>query len=172
MALDKRQKAFVAVFFLGLAALVVDRVFLRPQGGARKVAASAFEAYRVPASATDAAPAPAEAQDPTVAERLDRLWPERDANNADTRDPFSLTALWPGRPAGETPPAPDQATVFARGHPLQAVVMNGSESYILIDDRVLRPGERVEGFTLAFVGPKSATFERQGKRVVLELVNK
>lgn len=172
MVLERRQKAFVATFFLGLIGLVMDRVLLRPQGPAETASAVASEAYAVPVSTGDPAASPPETQNPTVAERLDRVWPDQEVTDVNLRDPFSLAPLWQAGPAVDTPPAPDEATVFARTHPLVAVVMDGRQSYVLVNDRVLTPGDHVDGFTLVSVAAKSAIFERQGKQIVLELVSK
>jgi hypothetical protein len=173
MALAKRQKAFVAIFFLGLVALVVDRVFLRPQGGAGKAAADSFAMYAVPISPAENSPSPsAEAQNPSVAERLGRVWPDREPNGVETRDPFSLGGSWLANTEVSSPAAADSAAAFARTHPLVAVAMNGRQSHALVNDRFLTLGDQIDGFTLVSVGAKSAVFERQGERVVLELLNK
>jgi len=173
MALARRQQAFVAVFLLGLVGLVVDRVFLRPQGGPGTAAADSSDTYAVPFSPVKDAPSPsAEAQGPSVAERLDRVWPDREPNAVEARNPFSLTPLWL-RSVGTGPAAgPDAAEVFAQAHPLVAVVMDGRQSYALVNDRVLTLGEQIDGFTLVSVGSKSAVFERRGERIVLELLSK
>jgi hypothetical protein len=171
MVLEKRQKMLIATFVLGLAGLVMDRVFLRPQGGTKTASASAFELYGAPASTGDPAPSP-QTQEPTVAERLNRLWSGPEVNEVDARDPFTLTGSWQASPAADAPPAPDEAAVFAKAHPLVAVVVDGRQSCALVNDRVLAPGDRIDGYTLVSVGPKSAVFERQGKQIVLELVSK
>jgi len=172
MALEKRQKVFIAIFLLGLVALVVDRVFLRPEGGPEKASAGAFELYGVPVSTAEPVTGPPETQNPTVAERLDRLWSDQEVNEADMRDPFSLTKSWQVSAVASASPAPDETAVFAKAHRLVAVVMDGRQSYALVNDRVLTLGEQMDGFTLVSVGAKSAVFDRQGKQIVLELVSK
>jgi hypothetical protein len=173
MALAKRQKALIGIFGLGLLGLVVDRVFLRPQGGPGAASAETSEMYAVPASLADDAPAgSAEAHSPSVAERLDRLWPDWEPNAVGVRDPFSLTPLWrDSTPAGPSA-APDPGAEFAKAHPLVAVVMDGQQSRVLINDRLLALGGQIDGYTLVSVGPKSAVFERQGEQIVLELAGK
>ena len=74
-----------------------------------------------------------------------------------------------------TPPGErltDAAARFIRTHPLAAVVVNGEESYALVDDQFLVPGQTVDGFTLVSVGDRSAVFEREGEQAILELANK
>ena len=95
MALAKRQKTLIAVFFLGLIGLGVDRVFLRPQGGPEAASADSSDSYAVPLSPAREAPsAAAEAQGPGVAERLEPIWPDREPNAVEARDPFSLAGSW------------------------------------------------------------------------------
>jgi len=171
MALGKRQKALIAVFILGLMALAVDRVFLRPQGGAGK--ASGVEIGNSNLEVRDSAAAsPEEAQRPTVAQRLDRLWSDQDANDVGVRDPFSLEGSWLAGSVEGPADVPDPLAAFAKAHPLVAVVMDGRQSYALVNDRVLKPGDQIDGFTLISVGPKSAVLDRQGEQVVLELASK
>jgi len=173
MVLAKRQKALIAVFLLGLVGLVVDRVFLRPQGGPDSASADSSDSHAVPLSpAQDAPSAPAEAQGPGVAERLQRAWPDREPNAAEARDPFSLAGSWLRGAGTGSSAAPDPAQAFAGTHPLVAVVVDGRQSYALVNDRVLKLGEQIDGFTLVSVGPKSAVFECRGQQVVLELLSK
>lgn len=173
MAFARRQKALIAVFLLGLVGLVMDRVFLRPQGGPGAASADSSDAYAVPLSPARTAPSPAaEAQGPGVAERLERIWPDRKPNAVEARDPFSLRGSWLGSTGAGSSASPDPAEGFAQAHPLVAVVVDGRQSYVLINDHVLKLGEQIDGFTLVSVGAKSAVFERQGQRIVLELLNK
>ncbi|MBN1509952.1 MAG: hypothetical protein JW955_24115, partial [Sedimentisphaerales bacterium] len=171
MVLGKRQKALIVVFVLGLVALTADRVFLRPQGGAESV--SGAEAGNSPLEVRDSAAAsPGDEQRPTVAQRLDRVWSDQEVNDVGMRDPFSLEGSWLARPEKDSPDVPSLLAAFARAHPLGAVIMDGRQSYALVNDRVLKLGDQIDGFTLVSVGPKSAVFDRQGEQVVLELVTK
>lgn len=173
MTLTRRQRALVAVFVLGLISLVVDRVFLGPQSGPGPAAADSRDSHKVPLPQAKNAPgASAEVHSPNVAERLDRAWPDRKLNAGEARNPFSLTPLW--LPSVGTGPAaePDPAEAFAKAHPLVAVIVDGRQTYALVNDRILSPGEHIDGFTLVSVGSKSAVFERRGKRVVLELASR
>ncbi len=173
MALARRQKVLIAVFLLGLVGLVVDRVFLRPQGGPGAASADSSDSYAVPPSPAPGGPsATAGAPGPSVAERLSRVWPDREPNTVQARDPFSLTGSWLGGKATGPSAAPDPAQVFAQAHSLGALVVDGRRSNVLINDRVLKLGETIDGYTLVVVKAKSATFECQGQRVVLELLSK
>ncbi len=173
MALTKRQKMLLAVFFVGLVALGVDRIFLRPQSGPAAASANAFDEYAVQRSPAPRAAAPAaEAQRPGLGRKLERIWPDPTLNATEARDPFSLVDAWSDTRATAPADTKDSPETFARAHPLEAVVVSGRQSYISIDDRVLKLGEQIEGYTLVSVGPKSAVFERQGERVVVELSSK
>jgi len=173
MILARRQKVLVAIFVLGLVGLAADRVFLRPQGGPGAASADASDSYAMPPlPARNGPSAVAEAQGPGMAERLDRIWPDREPNTVEARDPFSLRGSWLGNAGTGSSAAPDPAEVFAQAHPLVAVVMDGQRSYVLVNDRVLKLGEQIDGFTLVSIGAKSAVFERQGQRIVLELLSK
>jgi hypothetical protein len=173
MALARRQKALIGVFCLGLLGLVVDRVFLRPQGGPGTASADTSKTHTSPISPADSvSSASKEAQNPSVAERLNRLWPDWEPNAAEARDPFSLADSWVRSTEAAPSVAPDPAAEFAKAHPLVAVVMDGRQSHVLISDRFLTLGEQIDGYTLVSVGPKSAVLERQGEQIVLELASK
>jgi hypothetical protein len=170
MNLTKRQKMLSAVFVLGLAGLVVDRTLLRPQGGPQ--AAAAGSSAETPGSTPAERPPRAEsapARAP-LAERLNNLLPGRETGPNDVRDPFSLPDTWSETDAGDGARAPDAARGFSRRHQLKAVVMQDGEACAQVDDNPLVPGQWLDGFKLISVNQQSAVFERDGKRVVLDLV--
>jgi hypothetical protein len=173
MSLSKRQKILSAVFLLGLVGLVADRTILRPQGGPQ--AASADSAAPAPDTAVRSDNAPV-AETPgarlPVAERLDRWLSGKESGFEQLRDPFSLPASWSETGAADREKTPDAVAAFLRMHQLQAVVMQGEDAGALIDDRLLMPGQSLDGFQLLSVGYRSAVFGRDGKQVVLELVAK
>jgi hypothetical protein len=171
MALTKRQKMLVTVFFLGLIGLGADRIFLRPHGGAETAIADPWELLVPPDAPRDDVLPDAAAQDPSVAQRLSRLWsdPGLDVNNV--RDPFCLPASWHGGSGDGAAAISDAAARFTRAYPLVAVVVDGHRSHALVGEHCLRLGQAVDGFTLVSVGPRSVVFERGNERVVLELVS-
>jgi hypothetical protein len=169
MVLTKRQQMLLATFFLGLIGLVVDRVFLRPQGGADTASAEAAEQYAIPASSRQAIPAvPAAAQGPSLAERLHRLWPG-EPNSQDLRDPFSLPVSWFDEIGGGSAATSDTVAAFAANHTLEAVVVDHRQTYALVGDRFLAPGQEIDGFTLVRISPRSAVFRHGGEQITLEL---
>ena len=171
MSLSKRQKILSTVFLIGLVALVADRTVLRPQGGPRVASA---DPRPVPAgSVPTSGPVPGTQGTPpaTVAQRLDKLVSGQGAGSGEFRDPFSLPPSWSGTAAGKTEKAPDPTGEFVRRHQLRAVVVRDGASSALVDDTFLVPGQSLDGFTLVLVGSRCALFERDGKQVMLPLVD-
>ncbi len=165
-----RQKKLVAIFLMGLVALVVDRTILRPQGGPSAASADALHPLAQSVPLTDNIPILEEERTRGMAERLNAIWPAAGTDFTQMRDPFSLPASWPDNMAG-TGKEKLGAAAFVRAHKLAAVVIDGRESYAVVDDRLLVPGQYVDGFMLVFVGDRSATFERDGRQITLELVD-
>jgi hypothetical protein len=171
VALTKRQKTLAAVFFLGLVGLGVDRLFLRPQGGAQTAGANPWDLLVSPDGPRDDVLPDVAAQNPGVAQRLRRLWSDRGLDVNCARDPFSLPASWHGNSGGGAAAVSDAAARFAKAHPLVAVVVDGHRSHALAGEHCLRLGQTLDGFTLVSVGPRSAVFQRGAEQVILDLVN-
>ena len=167
MVLTKRQKVFVVVFFIGLGALIVDRVWLRP--GAASADSPQGSADQVSSASPHPSPEHASGK-PSVTQRLDSLWPQQEPNFADVRDPFCLPSSWSGVSKDGTAATAGATTGFAATHRLSAVVLEGRVSYALVDDRFLTPGQEIDGYKLVSVEDHFAVFEGQGGRVVLKLV--
>lgn len=172
MTLTKRQKTLLATFFVGVAALVVDRTFLRPQGGAAAASADPLAASdkqgllvaNIPVLEAQSGPG-------GVAQRLDRLWSDKGGNPEFGRDPFSLPVPWYDNVEAGGGKAPDETALFVSGHQLTAVVIDPRGSYAVVNDHLLIPGQSLDGFKLVSVGNRSAVFEQGPRRAVLELVN-
>jgi hypothetical protein len=173
MTLTKRQKTLLATFFVGLAALVVDRTFLRPQGGAAAASANPFTPSDKQVSPVANIPVLEPSRGPTgVARRLDHLWSDKEGNPAQGRDPFSLVTPWYDNAGDNGVETPDETALFVRRHQLTAVVIDPRGSYAVVNDRLLIPGQSLDGFKLVAIGNRSAVFEQGTYRAVLELVNK
>ena len=172
MRFTRRQKIMLGIFGVGLVGLAVDRVLIRPRGG--PAAASAGSSASAPGSTLPAADLPAESappQEAPVTQCLNRLWSDKKVDFERVRNPFSLPSSWSNlndEPA-RTPLTAGE--VFARRHHLTAVVLDGPRSYVLIDDRLLRPGQEIDGFRLVMVENRAALFEGAGLRVRLELAD-
>jgi hypothetical protein len=162
----------IGIFLLGLAALGVDRTLLRPQGGAHAASADWSPPPAAAIEAANSAPVPpGEASAPRLAERLGRLAPEHPADLSQMRDAFALPGSWDAEPAADTKAPVSPIARFIRSHRLGAVVMEGPDSCVLVDDRFLRLGQQIDGFTLVTVGERSAVFERDGEQAHLELAS-
>ncbi len=173
MNLNKRQKTFLIIFFVGLVALVVDRTILRPQGGPSAASAESFVAPEGSVLPAGDAPAPGGAPPgPGLAERMGPLWLPEPADFERVRDPFVLPPSWFEALGGAGEAGPDPAALFAERHQLTAVVVDGQVSYALVDDRFIALGQQVEDFTLISVSDRVAVFEHRGKRAFLELRGK
>ncbi len=171
MDLTRRQKKLVTILLMGLVALLVDRTILRPQGGPTAASADAWHPSDQSVPLTDNIPILEEDRTRSMAERLNTIWPAAGADFTQMRDPFSLSATWSDNRAG-TDRENLGGAAFVRAHRLTAVVIDGRESYAVVDERLLVPGQYVDGFRLVSVGDRSAIFERDGRRIILELVDK
>jgi len=173
MALNKRQKMSVGVLAIGLVALLVDRMYVLPQSAPAGQAAPADE-YTVTATADRAAvPPPVSAPaDLTVAAKLDAAWSDNNPHSDEPRDLFSLPSSWPTtRRSQETPrPTVTAGSAFAARHRLEAITVDPQGKRALIDDKLLRLGETLEGFRLVAIDTESVAFERDGQHIQLELV--
>ncbi len=165
MRLSKERKAYIAVFGLGLIALAADRLWFTPASAA---AAPGEPEPAAPEHAT-APSAPEVPAGPSFGERLaERVsWQE-----GPLLDPFIVDSDWgvggEAGPSGEPAPA---ASVFAQAHRLSAVFKSSSgRSTIILDGRLLKIGDAVEGYTLADVDDskeagRAAVFEKAGVRI-------
>ncbi len=172
MSFSKRQKMLLGVFLVGLVGLVADRTILRPQGGPKAASAespapasNAARSGSTPAEENQSARAP-------LAERLNKLLPDKEDGMVQLRDPFALPVSWSGSGVENKEKIPDAAEAFARRHQLKAVVVQGQDVCAQIDDSFLVPGQTIDGFRLVSIDDRSAIFERAGKQVVLDLVVK
>jgi hypothetical protein len=97
-------------------------------------------------------------------------------NNPDlsqVRDAFSLPASWLAEVHPTHGPLSEQdpATMFAKNHQLEAVVLQNQARGALVDDHFLVIGQELDGFKLVAVDEASATFEAGKKQVVLRLAS-
>ena len=171
MDITGRQKKLLTILLMGLVSLVLDRTILRPQGGPGAASAEVLHPSDQSVPFTDNIPVLEEERKQGMAERLNAIWPAAGTDLTQMRDPFSLPASWPDNGGGSGIGVPDAAATFLGAHELTAVVIDGRESYAVLDDRFLVPGQSVDGFMLVSVGERSAVFERNGGQITLELVN-
>ena len=170
MKLTNRQKVLLAVFFVGALALVVDRVLLRPGGGPEAASADAADIAGDPGAGAEGPPTnQASPRGNDVAALLDQYAGDTALQVDAVRDPFALPGSWREEPSTAPAPGSDAAARFRQAHRLTAVVLDRQTSYVLVDERLMVPGQAVDGFALVAVRARSAVFERDGQQVVLEL---
>jgi hypothetical protein len=172
MALNKRQRMSMGVLAIGLMALVVDRMYVLPKSAPAQPAAGSDD-YTVTATSERAmAPPPLSAPAGlTATSKLEAAWSGKNLRLDESRDLFSLPPSWPRArgPEKRTTPTAAAETVFAARHKLEAITMDLEGERALVDDKLLRLGDILEGFQLIAIDRESATFERDGQRVRLVL---
>lgn len=174
MKLTRRQKTFLAVLGLGLTALIVDRTLLTPlsAAGDEVVVAEANELQAVAEQEQTISEPNYSGSDKRLSDRLDAVWADRMFDPSSMRDAFGVPARWGEDRVPEAPGAsaqPDVAVEFMRAHTLKGVMLNEKGGCIRVDDLYLAQGEMLDGYTLVDIGEVSATFESDGRTVVLRL---
>jgi hypothetical protein len=179
MRLSRRQKAGALVVFLGLCALIMDRLFILPQSAP---AEQSDYSLPVDTGAADLASSTGEdscsesqSANPRLA-KLEALWLDKALDLHQVRDAFSMPPAWregPG-PGVAAQVASDPLSRFAQRHQLMAVARHGRDSEqnaVYVDDRLLTVGQELDGFKLIAIDRQSATFEREGQRTTLKLAD-
>lgn len=169
MQLTKRQKLFMGILVIAGVGLICDRVFILPlDAEARSLDPTAeylAQEAKLSASVSESG------SNKTISDRLDRLIPDGRLGSPDVRDIFALSSAWSDTLVSENPRETSQKVMetFLKRHKLKGIVLHGTRTRVYVDDRVMYPGDRLEGLTLTEVDETSATFSGQGLRVVLRL---
>ena len=176
MKLSKRQISGVAILAIALITLVIDHAFLGRGSGPAGASASlnASPAEPIP-EAVDTPHSNSEPPTIKLAQRLERLWSEKNLDMSQARDVFSLPASWladvhPATAIGRPPTGQDAVSVFRTNHKLRGVLVTAQACCVTVNDHILRLGEDLDGFRLVAIEEDSATFEAGGKQVSLRLV--
>ena len=173
MMLNGRQKVGVVVLVLGVLALLVDRVFVLPQSApaSERAVREAGRGATAARGGRQAPPSEDTSSVQTVTRRLEAAWLEKGLSFESPRDLFSLSSSW-GRDPEPQPTdrtAGRAGTNFARTYKLEAVVVDEEGKRASIDDRLLRLGDGLDGWTLVEIDTESVIFEREGRRSELRL---
>jgi hypothetical protein len=102
----------------------------------------------------------------------DAFRPSREWVAAATPAPAPTTATSNHKPTAATPPPAakvDHAADFQRTHVLTAIMKGHDGGMAIINGRLYKPGQLVDGFKLTKVGLKEARFWGQGQAVTLKL---
>jgi hypothetical protein len=171
----KKHMLLAAAAVLAAMSLVIDRVVIgydltEPSEASAEQATDALSALQ---QATHGTPGPT--KNP-VTEHLKGFSNQAWSDSGDEmKDAFRAPAGWfdQGRPVDSEEPAvflPDPVTEFVHRHRLEAVMMTGSGGYAILDgEKVIRTGQRVDGFTLVSLTKREAVFRSGDSQVVLAI---
>ncbi len=167
MNLTRKHKIYLVVLASAAMALLVDQVLL---GGGNAGQAHAQSAHQVPAAADARLMLP----DPvdggiSVADRLAEFADKHSIDSSDVQDAFRPGTVWMvslNRVTEKAKPENKFLEQFERKHSLVSV-MRGSS--VVVDNRCLRLGQKLDGLVLTTVTDNSATFTVGTEQVTLHL---
>ena len=177
MKLTKKQKGYLAVLAVALAAFLGDRLFflpagadaasaeedprsllVRPGGGANSSAVAAASALRNPYRVD------------LLGERLDDVAASHRLQLSGVRDAFVPSSAWVATPKAFVPDTGAEAVrAFREKYKLRAIFLSPGGNTAIINDRPYREGQRVGGFKLVTIGTRSTTLASGDQQVELLL---
>jgi hypothetical protein len=181
MKFTTKHKVYAIIGGLALSALGYDRITGGPSASETAAAndlllsptaVTAARPVQRPAGPVATAAPSAGASDAVLVERLDALAKSRRFDFAQTRDAFTPAASWIAPQAsasnggGKRPE--EAALAFVAKHRLISTVVNGKNPNAMVDGRLLRIGEELDGFRLVSITKQSACFELAGTRAELK----
>lgn len=184
MKVTLQQKILGGVLVIGAIALSADRLFFL-----KNTSTEASQSSGAPASEYAIAPAtrtqPAVGQPValraatanavavvSIAQRL------REAMNSnpttEPKDAFAIGAGWPTatEAAAETPAGASAAEIFKQTHRLTGVLSSNGRSLAMVDGKLVAVGQSVDGYRLAAISHRSATFEASNSQVTLSMTER
>jgi hypothetical protein len=182
MKLSKSRIAALAALGLAVLALAADRLWIgsgetspRPAAASSAPVATAL----APAAPTGSAPAAGNVSAATgrasVADRLKQLAAGKNLDADGVKEAFAPAESWmvqvaaPPAVAEEAAPKPsDPVESFADTHKLTSVLISGSGGIAMVNGKMLRMGQEIEGYRLVGLAPGSATF-RSGSGTEVQL---
>ncbi|MCH8823951.1 MAG: hypothetical protein IH984_10625 [Planctomycetes bacterium] len=182
MAISSKHKIYGSVLGAGLIALVTDKAFLAPADAAAidPVVAeyAATEQASVLASARGelvlvAPVANTETNASKFMGQLNRIAEAQDLDLDNIQDAFDPSKAWhttsDDNVVKTTTIGDGPSSRFLRNHRLLAVMGNGESASVIINDKCLFIGQKIDGFTLVSVVDRVAMLDSNGLRVQLEL---
>jgi len=175
--MNAQRWIYVGVLSLAAIAFVVDRVFLsEPENAYADEPLPSVTKAKAANKASSETEVPVDELDPTL-DRLEQL-PEAMPG----RDIFSLSGAFLARrqkleeealkaaEAAEVPKV-DPAETFAKEHTLQTTMVSSNLSMAVVDGKVIRIGETIDGFRLVQINSYQVKFKHHadGATVVLSL---
>jgi len=184
MKLSRSRIIVLVLLAAAAAALAVDRLVLAPsasgpkQAVASPAAASASPSVKQPV-ADGLVEASIGAAGSRLADRLQTASEQFELDPAGMRDGFRPVDAWladlapPAPPAEDAQPAlpagPSPADLFASRHTLTSVMLSRRGGSAVVDGKVVRLNQALDGFTLVRLTRDAAVFEADDERVELRL---
>lgn len=184
MKVTLQQKLLGGVLVIGAIALSADRLFFlksassetsQTSGATASEYAIAPAARVQPAIGQPVALRAATANAVAVVSIAERL---REAMNSspttEPRDAFTIGAGWPAatEAATETPAGVSAAETFKQTHRLTGVLSSNGRSLAMVDGKLVAVGQSVDGYRLAAISHRSATFEAANSQVTLNMTER
>ena len=170
MTVTKSQKIWLGVLGVAVAALAVNQLAGGPAAPPAGVTRPVGADPRSASPAVRAGPTAAVTMvglsgfDAPLAARLDDLRRRLGDGPSIVRDAFAPPAAWAGAPSD------DRAAAFEHGHVLTVTLQSGGGGQAVVDGDLVAVGQQVDGFRLASVGRRRATFvAADGTRAELSL---
>ena len=173
MKLTKRGIVLLGLLGLAAVAIVVDRLVQsapaaapQPAAASSPVSGAAHPAPARPATPTaTGTPAATAVQASAIADRLRRAGEGLDMDPMNLRDAFVPPESWLARPptpeghaAAPAAPVADSADRFVREHKLTSVLIDADGGIAVVNDKVLRVGQEIDGYRLVRLAPGTALF--------------
>lgn len=194
--MTRERKMLAVILGIGLLTLLIDRVFLaggEPDSAeaALPIALSAATDERPVNRSRSAGTrqgrdadtmgvveplaerSPTDGPSMSIAARLATAAERLNLDPGAVDDAFEPPVAWLPQAEGADGDAPTpvsaQGRLFAQDHRLEAVMLNGERSFILVDGKTLRPGDALDGLHLKEIHARAAVFEAGDVRVVLRI---
>ena len=161
MKVTKQQKLFAGLLVLGLVALVLDRCVFTPSSAEASDQASDLLIAKNPQTKAES-PAPAHKATATapagnpVALKLTELSESMHLPGAAVKDAFCPAPTWSGTGA---PTGGAEIRSFEQTHTLIGVMSSGGSAAAMVDGKLVRVGQSIDGYKLVSVSKGKAVFQ-------------
>jgi hypothetical protein len=177
MQLNKQRKILLAVLGVALLVFAADWFLAGSSNTGPSVASAEVSAIVAPGSAAPVAEEPDQgpaALTVSVAQQIETFRQRPQLTAVRMADSFEPSAAWIASNQALTQDADEElpqqiAAAFARAHTLSAVMTGTQSSYAVIDGKIVRVGEDLDGFELLLIDDQSVTMSSGKVRVVLRL---
>jgi hypothetical protein len=161
MKVTKEQKVYLGLLAIGLVALTLDRLVFTPSSAEAADSSSDLLVTHSEPPTAPAAKSTASSTSNPVAQKLALLSESMHLAAAESRDAFTPSAAWVGKPAAST-----DTKSFEQTHQLSAVIV-GRRAAAMVDGRLIAVGQTIDGYKLVSVIQGAATFQAGDVSVTL-----